>query len=116
MPGLPSNHVLAILRLKQWTNDRTLLNRGHSTNLRRVGWVERRQSQQDARIVRVLAFEKAFAKLPLMEQLALAALYRDGQSHATVAATIGCSPRKVEYLLPIAREHLAEILDRHDLL
>ena len=67
-------------------------------------------------MVRVLDFERAFAHLAHEEQLALAAIYRDGQDHEVASKTIGCSQRKLCYLMPAARQHLADVLNRLDLL
>jgi DNA-directed RNA polymerase specialized sigma24 family protein len=46
----------------------------------------------------------------------LAATYCDNLTHNETAALLDCSPRKICYLLPAARSHLADILNRLDLL
>jgi predicted DNA-binding protein (UPF0251 family) len=43
-------------------------------------------------------------------------IYRDNQPQDTAADAIGCSQRKLCYLLPEARQHLADILNCLDLL
>lgn len=116
MAGTPAHHVLAILRIRQWADDRTKLRAGIGTNYARTGWRERRLRDADSRIVRVLSFEQALSQLNPAEQAALVAYYRDDLTQRTVARIIGCSPRKIDYFLPGALQHLAEILDRHDLL
>jgi DNA-directed RNA polymerase specialized sigma24 family protein len=116
MSGIPSDQVLAILRLRQWAVDRNALKCGRTTRMTHAGWRERRQSEADARNVRVIDFEKALATLDPAHQLALLLTYRDRQGHAATAAALGCSVRTVYYLLPAARRRLADVLDRRDLL
>jgi len=116
MSGLPPQQVLAILRIRQWMQDRIALKTARAIDYERVGWKERRRRQSDARIVRVIDFERAFQRLSHEEQTALAGIYRDNLGQDVTAAAIGCSLRKLSYLLPIARQHLADILDRLDLL
>ena len=70
----------------------------------------------DARIVRVLSFEKGFSALSAEYQTILAAKYRDNLPDTDTAAIMNCSVRKVTYVLPIARERLADTLNRLDLL
>ena len=65
---------------------------------------------------RVIDFERAFARLSQEEQTALAATYRDRMGQSAAAFAVGCSLRKLAYLLPAARQRLAVILDRLDLL
>ncbi len=96
--------------------ERRQLRSGNTTDYRRSGWRERRQRDADARIVRCLDFERALSTLPMVEQAALIATYRDGLRHHATACAIGCSERKLAYVLPLARLHLAETLDRLDLL
>ena len=110
----PSYQVLAVLALRRWATERRHIRSGNTTNYRRTGWRERRQRDADAALVRCLDFERALSRLPMVEQAALIATYRDGLRHHATA--IGCSDRKLAYLLPLARLHLAETLDRLDLL
>jgi len=116
MSAIPSDQVLAILRLRQWAVDRNALKCGRTTRLTHAGWRERRQTEADARNVRVIDFEKAFATLDTAHQYALVLTYRDRQGHAATAAAIGCSIRTLAYMLPAARRRLADALDRRDLL
>ena len=70
----------------------------------------------DARNARVIDFERALATLDTAQQYApLVLTYRDGVGHAAAAA-IGCSIRKLAYMLSAARRRLADALDRRDLL
>jgi hypothetical protein len=62
-----------------------------------------------------LDFERAFAMLEEEHQLALALIYRDNQPRDKAADVIGSSQRKPCYVLPEARENLADILNRLDL-
>ena len=116
MSGIPSDQVLAILRLRQWAVDRNALKCGRTTRMTHAGWRERRETDADARNVRVIDFEKALATLDTAHQLALLLTYRDRAGHAATAAALGCSVRTVAYILPAARRRLADVLDRRDLL
>lgn len=116
MSGIPSDQVLAILRIKQWAVDRVALKTARTTHYTNRGWQQRTNRNADARIVRVLSFEQAFSRLSQDEQLVLIALYREGQGHELAAAALGCSKRKLAYFIPAARQHLADVLDRFALL
>jgi DNA-directed RNA polymerase specialized sigma24 family protein len=116
MSGIPSDQVLAIMRLKQWAVDRIALRHGRATHLEFCGWRERRQREADSRNVRVMAFEEALARLDPAHQQVLILTYRDGMRHADAAALLGCSTRTLCYMLPAARRRLADTLDRLDLL
>ncbi len=59
MPGIPCDQVLAIVRLRQWAFDRQALKTAKTTDYRRTGWKHRNSRTADARIVRVLTFERA---------------------------------------------------------
>jgi DNA-directed RNA polymerase specialized sigma24 family protein len=114
--GIPSDQVMAIMRLKQWAFDRAALRHGRTARNEFSGWRERRQREADSRNVRVIDFELALSKLDPMHQQILLLTYRDGIRHAQAAQMIGCSPRTIYYLLPAARRRLADTLDRLDLL
>lgn len=108
--------AMAVARLRQWSALRMLLHCGRAAQLRQSGWIERRARNFDARQVQVIDFEKAFATLPEAEQTLLLLVYRDRERIADTAAALGTSPRTALYHLPVARQHLAEALDRRDLL
>ena len=95
MPGLPADHVLTIIRIKQWQQDRAALATSRTTDYTRTGWKQRNHRAADARIVRVLDFERAFAMLEQEHQQALALIYRDNQPQDKAADAIGCSQRKL---------------------
>lgn len=116
MSGIPSDQVMAIMRLKQWAFDRAALRHGRTANIEHSGWRERRMREQDSRHVRVMDFERALSCLDPAHQQMLLLTYRDGLRHAQTAAMLGCSVRAVYYLLPAARRRLADTLDRLDLL
>jgi DNA-directed RNA polymerase specialized sigma24 family protein len=116
MNGIPSDQVLAILRIKQWGVDRAALKTARTMEISRRGWRERRAREADSRIVRVLSFEQALQHLDPAHQMALILTYRDRQGHAATAAALGCSVRTPAYMLPAARRRLADTLDRLDLL
>jgi DNA-directed RNA polymerase specialized sigma24 family protein len=116
MSGIPSDQVLAILRLRQWAVESKALKCGRSTRLTTAGWRERRETDADARNVRVIDFEMALATLDTTHQMALVLTYRDRVGHQATAAAIGCSVRTLAYMLPAARRRLADVLDRRDLL
>ena len=107
---LGSDQVLAILRLRQCAVERTALKCGRSTRLTNAGWRERRETDADARNVRVIDFEKALATLDAAHQYALVLTYRDRVGNAATAAAIGCSIRTLAYMLPDARRRLADAL------
>lgn len=95
---------------------RTANHHGKTTIYRRSGWNQRNNTNFNANLVRVIDFERALSQLDEEEQIALIHRYRDRESDPKIAAAIGCSVRKVGYLLPAARRKLTEILDRQDLL
>ena len=108
--------VLAITRLRQWATMRTANQNGKATSYRRDGWRERRASEADARLVAVIDFERVLAKLTVEEQMILVQRYRDRYSDEQIARTVGCSVRKVGYVLVSARRALTSLLDRANML
>ena len=116
MTGLPADEALAIVRLRQWSEDRAQLRAGRAVHHRLAGYRERRQRDADARNVRVVDFERAFSHLSQDEQTLLAAVYLDRLDKVTAAMLLQIPPRTVALKLPAARQHLANILDRLDLL
>ena len=49
MPGIPSDQVLAIMRLRQWGFERTALRQVNTSHLKSSGWRERRVREADSR-------------------------------------------------------------------
>ena len=113
---MSSAEVLAITRLRQWAVDRLALRASRTTDYKRTGWQARDTRTFDARLVRVLDFERALERLPEDEQMLLVLTYRERQCHQEVSKILRCSVRKLYYTLPAARKHLAEILDKLDIL
>jgi DNA-directed RNA polymerase specialized sigma24 family protein len=108
--------VLAVTRLRQWNADRLALRASRTTDYRRHGWQARDTRTFDARLVRVLDFERALGRLPEEEQMLLLLTYRERQRYDEISKILNCSLRKVTYALPTARRHLADILDKLDIL
>jgi len=119
-PDTPSpiatDEVLAITRLRQWSVDRLALRASRTTDYQRQGYRPRDARTFDARLVRVLDFERALAQLTQDEQALLVLIYRERQNFEVVSKVLSCSVRKLSYTLPPARKHLARILDRMDIL
>ena len=116
MSGIPSDQVMAIMRLKQWAFDRAALRAGRTTRMEFSGWRERRLREADSRAVRVLDFERALSQLDPAHQRVLLLTYRDGIRHAQAASMLGCGVMNIYYLLPATRGCLADTLDHLDLL
>jgi hypothetical protein len=57
------NQVLAIVRIRQWGVRPASPQDSQTTDYQRIGWTQRNSRAVDARIVRVLSFEKAFSSL-----------------------------------------------------
>jgi DNA-directed RNA polymerase specialized sigma24 family protein len=110
------DEVLAVCRLRQWAFDRAAMRSCHVTDYRRQGWRDRRSRESDARIVRVVDFEHALSMLTPEAQAILVLVYREHQPQDKAAALAGISVRALNYKLPAARQALASILDRLDLL
>jgi DNA-directed RNA polymerase specialized sigma24 family protein len=82
----------------------------------RQGWRERRARDIDARIVRIVDFERALSRLDPEHQCILLLTYKDHLDQRAVSEAAGISVRALAYKLPAARRALVSILDRLDLL
>jgi DNA-directed RNA polymerase specialized sigma24 family protein len=89
---------------------------GQVTNYQREGWRERRARDSNARLVRVIDFERALSRLTEEHQAILLLTYREHQPQDRVSTLTGVSVRALSYKLPAARQALARTLDRLDLL
>ena len=89
---------------------------GRTTDYQREGWRQRDARSADARIVRVVDFERCLSRLPQAAQVMLVLAHRDGHSHHQLALMSGTSPRFIQYQLSAARESLAAALDEADML
>ncbi len=110
------NETLAVIRMRQWSGDKDRTRRGTATMLRASGWTPRDSRQADARIVRMIDFERALAVLPVHQQTPLLLAYRDGLNTAEVSRTLCQSVAAAASTLRAARRALASALDRRCLL
>jgi DNA-directed RNA polymerase specialized sigma24 family protein len=110
------DEVLAVCRLRQWAYERTKMRSGQVTEYKRQGWSDRRSTHNDARIVRVVDFERALSCLSQEHQTILILTCREHHSRESAAILAGMSARTLSYKLPAARQALASILDRLNLL
>jgi DNA-directed RNA polymerase specialized sigma24 family protein len=108
--------ALAVAHLRKWAFERLRCQNGKVRNPAAVGWTQRDNRTADAALVRVIDFERALSELSQEEAVALIARYRDRQPDAVTAISLGCSVRKVSYLVPEARRKLAASLDRRCIL
>jgi DNA-directed RNA polymerase specialized sigma24 family protein len=92
------------------------LRASRTTDYKRIGWQARDTRTFDARLVRVLDFERAFERLPEDEQMLPMLTYRERQHQEEISKILRCPVRKAAYTLPAARKHLADILDKLDIL
>jgi DNA-directed RNA polymerase specialized sigma24 family protein len=84
------------------------------TDCRRQGWRER--STRDSNVRIVIDFERALSRLTEEHQAILLLTYREHRDRRQVSDATGVSVRALSYKLPAARQALASILDRLDLL
>lgn len=68
-----------VLRIRQWATDRAAVHSAKATSYTRLGWKERRARDVDARLMRVLDFERALGQLPDQQQNLLTLTYRENQ-------------------------------------
>jgi DNA-directed RNA polymerase specialized sigma24 family protein len=113
---MTTTEVLAVARLRQWARERSNNLQGKATVYRRTGWGQRNSCNFDAALVRCIDFERALGKLSEDEQIALIYRYRNKATEREIAAAVGCGVRKLNYLIPAARRHLANVLDTLNLL
>jgi hypothetical protein len=89
MPG----EVLAFCRPRQWAADRAVMRTGQVTNYQREGWREPRTRDSNARIVRVIDFERALSRLTKSIKPFLLLTYREHQPQDRVSTLTGVSVR-----------------------
>ena len=116
MPGMMPDEVLDVCRLRQWAKDRAAMRSGQVTDYQSEDWRELRTRDSNARIVRVIDFERALSRLTEEHQAILLLTYREHRDQRHVSDATGVSVRALSYKLPAARQALASILDRRDLL
>ncbi len=108
--------TLAVAAIRRWCYDRQKLKNGETVSYKRSGWAERRQRDLDARLVRVLDFEKIFQTLTSEEQIMLTLAHCNGYTEAEMSAMTNLSVRSIATYLPQTRYKLAMALDAVDLL
>ena len=113
---MTSFEALAVARMRQWSRERAAARSGHTTDYTHVGWRQRQARMADARLVRIMDFERALDGLNETDQLLLLFKYRDQMPDGQIAEITGHSTRALCYKIPQARQRLAERLDRLDLL
>ena len=106
---------LAVAALRRWSFDRAQLRHG-TPQVKRNGFTPRQSRQADARQVRIIDFERAFATLPPDQRTPLLLFYRDQLSPHHVADILGCSPQLAQFHAACALAHLTDSLDRLHLL
>ncbi len=71
--------LLAIIALRRWAYDRAALRSARTTNYKTTGWQKRSNRLADARIVRVVDFERTLGMLtPTQQEALLTLVYRHG--------------------------------------
>jgi hypothetical protein len=98
------DEVQAVCCLRQWAKDRAAMRAGQVTDYRRQGWRERRTRESDARIVRVVDFERALSHLTEEHQSILLLTYRGHRDQRQVSDATGASVRALSYKLPASRQ------------
>ena len=118
MPPQPVDQKLAVLRIRTWVRDRQQLKTGRPpARLQKYhGATQRRASQYDARIVRVIDFERIFQLLDDRHQRVLLMRHRQEATVEETAHALYLSPRTIHTLERDGLSKLAEMLDAADLL
>jgi len=110
--GMKTNEALALARLRQWFYERSAQARAKTRSPLARGWCRRDERTFDARQVRSIDTEKALEALSAQEQAALVYRYAYRDRDEETAKAIGCSVRKLSYLIPDARRKLASAMER----
>jgi DNA-directed RNA polymerase specialized sigma24 family protein len=115
---MSTDEALAVARLRQWAATRAALDNGKSLNIQHPGRPTGKPNTNrfDAALVRVIDFERALCTLDADEQTILVLRYRDRENDKGIASAVSWSVRKLSYMLPQARKHLASVLGRLNLL
>jgi DNA-directed RNA polymerase specialized sigma24 family protein len=110
--------TLARIRIQHWTQERTAIRCGKVKNYTAPGRppANPNTNRYDAALVRVIDFEREFAKLPGDMQTILLLAYRERQPQTVIAQVARCSVRTLAYRLPVALRALAALLDRANML
>ena len=90
--------LLAIIALRRWAYDRAALRSARTTNYKTTGWQKRSNRLADARIVRVVDFERTLGMLtPTQQQELLTLVYRHGHNCSEAAALMRSNPESAPY-------------------
>ncbi|HKF48038.1 MAG TPA: hypothetical protein VKB38_11825 [Terracidiphilus sp.] len=108
--------ALAVRAVKRWQRDREQLKSGKPMPYLARGFCSSERRQADARLVRVVAFERTFELMSPEDQALILAAHRDGSSAAAIAASEALPERSTRHHLRLARLKLADLLDRRHLL
>lgn len=103
---------LAVASLRRWFYDRAKLHQGEASQAQHNGYTPRQSRQADARQVRCIDFERAFAILTPDDRIPLLLVYRDQLPLKHVADILGCSPRLALYHADSGLAKLTDVLDR----
>ena len=118
--GLASDEALAIAQLRRYGYDRRAARLGNAaTDLDprgRPGSNGGRTNRYDARIVRVVDFDRALSSIGGHNAAMLQMYYCDGEDQALVAEAIGVSIRTLHGMLPKALQLLVSALETRLLL
>ena len=113
--SLEPREAIALARLRQWRYERTAICRPAAVTFHRTGWQRRDNRHADARIVRVIDFERAFAHLCRTDQATLI-LEAEGHTYRYASRILACSERTAANHRHSALAALAAILEKLDLL
>ena len=113
--SLDPREAIALSRLRQWRYERCAIYTGKSVQYHRQGWQRRDNRQADARIVRVIDFDRAFATLHPVDQAALI-LFAEGHTRRHAAHILACAERTAATHRRKALAALAAVLEKLDLL
>ncbi len=104
--------VKVIAAIRRWCYDRHKLASGKGNQYKHRGFQRRDERTFDARIVRVLDFERAFTKMPAGAQVLILLVHRDGLTPEEAASIIGVSVPTIRKCLMDTRQALAVLLEQ----
>jgi DNA-directed RNA polymerase specialized sigma24 family protein len=108
--------VKAITRIRLWQHDRNLLRRGTAVDYRRQGWQKRGTALYDARLVRVVDFERVLESLAPEDQQLIILAHCEQRTARETAAIVGAEESTARRRTDRALARLAIALDRAGLL
>ena len=108
--------VRVVAAIQRWCHDRSKLTSGKGNQFQHRGFQRRDERTFDARMVRVLDFERAFTKLPDADQVMMLMAHRDGIGLHELAEMISVSPNSMRRWLMDTRLALATLLEAQNAL